>query len=92
MRVFVSGMLHYLRMQHLITEEQRCFVNRASTVLSLPDTLNEWALDLNNRFSATVVYIDYDKAFNIESLIKLCHKLKISNISGKLCKLYADSR
>ena len=46
--------------------------------------LNDWTVSLTNRRSVVVAYIDFHRAFDSISHIKLIHKLKCYGITGNL--------
>ena len=46
--------------------------------------LNDWTVSLTNRRSVMIAYIDFHRAFDSISHIKLIHKLKSYGIAGNL--------
>ena len=83
-KVITRRMLCYLYKHCLISKEQYGFLSGRSTTLNLLDALSDWTLAINNRHSVAVAYIDYAKAFDTVSSVKLCHKLKAYGIAGNL--------
>lgn len=55
-----------------------------STTMNLINALDDRSPAIKNRFSVAVTYINYTKAFNTVSLLKLCHKLEACGMSGSL--------
>ena len=89
-RVIVCQMLHYLRKHCLLSSEQYGFLTKRSTTLNLLDALNDWTIAVDNKFSVTIAYIDYAKAFDTVSPTKLCRKLEAFGISGDLLAWITD--
>jgi hypothetical protein len=83
-RVITRRILFYLHEHRLISNEQYGFLSGRSTTLNLLDALNDWTLAINNKHSVAVAYIDYAKAFDTVSSVKLHHKLKAYGITGNL--------
>jgi ribonuclease P/MRP protein subunit RPP40 len=82
--------MHYLREHRVISQEQYGFLAGRSTTLNLLDALNEWSLAIDNKCSVAAAYIDYAKAFDSVSPLKLCHKLKAYGIAGNLVSWIAN--
>ena len=69
---------------HLITKAQHGFLKRHSTSTNLLESLNSWTLSLSNHKSVTIAYVDFQRAFDSISHVKLIHKLTSYGISGNL--------
>jgi ribonuclease P/MRP protein subunit RPP40 len=89
-RVVVCQMMYYLREHRVISQEQYGFLAGRSTTLNLLDALNDWTLAIDNKCSVAAAYIDYAKAFDSVSPLKLCHKLKAYGIAGNLLSWIAN--
>jgi hypothetical protein len=70
-RVVVIDLLNYLRDNNVITKHQHGFMCRRSTLTNLLESVNDWTLSLENKTTASVVYIDFTKAFDLVSHTKL---------------------
>jgi hypothetical protein len=62
--VIKDELLTYLLSNGVITRHQHGFLRRRSTGTQLLDCLNDWTLNLENKLSSDVVYIDFAKAFD----------------------------
>ena len=69
---------------NLITRHQHGFLTKHSTYTQLLETLNDWTLCLKTKFGVDSVYLDFAKAFNTVSHVKLLIKLTGYGISGHL--------
>ena len=81
-RIIAAQVLDYLRANSLISKQQHGFLSRHSTVTNLLQSVNDWTLALNNRQNVAIAYIDYAKAFDVVSHVKLLHKLSAYGITG----------
>ena len=52
--------------------------------MDLLETVNDWAIALKSRHMVTAVYIDYSKAFDTVSHVKLFQKLSAFGSGGNL--------
>ena len=52
------------------------FWKKHSTTTNILECLNDWTVSLTNRRSVMIAYIDFHRAFDSISHIKLIHKLK----------------
>jgi len=68
-------MLEFLFENDLISEHQYGFLPRRSTCSQLLDSFQDWILELSDKSSLDVIYLDYSKAFDAISHKKLLHKL-----------------
>ena len=69
---------------NLITRQQHGFLARHSTVTNLLESLNDWSLTIKNSHSVDIAYIDYRKAFDSVSHVKLITKLSGYGLSDRL--------
>jgi Reverse transcriptase (RNA-dependent DNA polymerase) len=83
-KVITRRILCYLHKHCIKSQEQYGFLCGRSTTLNLLDALSDWTLAINNKHSIAVAYIDYTKAFDTVSSVKLCHKLKANRITSNL--------
>jgi len=83
-RIIVCEMLTYLRKHNAISKEQHGFLSRRSTISNLLETTNDWTISLKKKHLVNAIYIDYSKAFDVVSHLKLCHKLSAYGICGNL--------
>ena len=58
-------------MNNLLSKVQHGFVQRRSTRTNLMECINDWTLTVEYGHSVTVVYIDFNKAFDCVSHNKL---------------------
>jgi hypothetical protein len=82
--VVVCQMLHYPHEHRLISREQHGFLAGRSTDLNSVDAQNDMTPAINNRRSIAAAYVDYAKAFDSVSPLKLYHRLKVQGIAGNL--------
>jgi len=83
-RIIAAQVLDYLHVNSLISKQQHGFLSRHSIVTNLLQSVNDWTLALNNRQNVAIAYIDYAKAFDVVSHVKLLHKLSAYGIAGDL--------
>ena len=84
-KILADNINYHLRVNHLITDSQYGFVKGRSTELQLLNSTNLWIKNIDDkRFSDTVYYIDFAKAFDTVSHPKLLHKLSCYGISGNI--------
>ena len=79
----------------LITKHQHGFLAKRSTCTNLLDSFQDWVLALNGRENVDVAFIDFSKAFDSVSHIKLLHKLRGYGIQYELLawiKSFLDHR
>lgn len=76
--------LAYLLSKGLISRHQHGFLSRRSTGTQLIDCLNDWTLNIENKKSLDVIYIDFAKAFDSVVHRKLIIKLMSYGITGCL--------
>jgi len=83
-RIINSRLINYLLEHQLITKHQHGFLRKHSTCPNLLETVNDWSLALDRHLITDAVYIDFQKAFDSVSHLKLISKLKSYNITGDL--------
>ena len=87
--------MHYLRVNHLLSDAQYGFLESRSTTTNLLQSLNDWTKNLDRKNDTLIAYIDFVKAFDRVSIPKMLHKLGHIGISGNLmsciCSLLTDS-
>ena len=74
----------FLLHHDLISKHQHGFLKRHSTSTNLLESLKDWTLSLAKHKSVIIASIDFQRAFDSISHIKLIHKLKSYGISGNL--------
>jgi len=77
-------MKHHLLSKGLISRHQHGFLLRRSTGTKLIDCFNVWTLNIENKQSLDVIYIDFAKAFDSVVHRKLILKLMSYGIGGCL--------
>ena len=78
--------LQYLFGNGLITDQQYGFLPKRSTCLQLLDSFQDWILELSDKGSLEVIYLDFAKAFDSISHNKLLHKLSAYGFRYELFK------
>jgi hypothetical protein len=68
-------MLEYLLDNGLISDQQYGFIPKRSTCSQLLESFQDWVLELSDKRSVDIVYLDFSKAFDSISHGKLLHKL-----------------
>ena len=74
-KLLVNSMMLFLQSNHIISKNQFGFMSIRSTCSQLLATLNDWTLAVNNHAKVDAVYIDFAKAFDSISHIKLLTKI-----------------
>jgi hypothetical protein len=69
---------------------QHGFLARHSTCTNLLESMADWTTNLDNKTGTIVTYIDYQKAVDSVSILKLIHKLKHFGITGNLINCLAS--
>jgi len=82
--IIKDQLLTFLLKHNLITRQQHGFLARHSTVTNLLESLNDWSLTIKNSHSVDIAYIDYRKAFDSVSHVKLITKLSGYGLSDRL--------
>ena len=82
--IIAQDLLEFLDTHKLISKHQHGFLKKHSTTTNLLESLNDWSVSLSNNRSVVVAYIDFHRAFDSISHVKLIHKLKAYGIGGNL--------
>ena len=94
-RVIVNQLLTYLTHNGLINKNQHGFLRRLSTCTNLVECVNDWTVLLEDGSQVAIAYIDFKRAFDSVTHIKLIYKLKSYGITGTLLEFiefYLHSR
>ena len=83
-RIIVQQLTQYLLKLNIISDAQHGFIDKRSTCTNLLVCFNDWTLALQDHCGVNVVYIDFAKAFDSISHVKLIHRLKSYGISDLL--------
>ena len=86
--VIKDDILDHLLSNGLISRHQHGFLARRSTGTQLLDCFNDWTLNIENKQSFNVTYIDFAKAFDSVVHCKLILKLMSYGIGGSLYILF----
>ena len=82
--VIKDDILAHLLSKGLISRHQHGFLSRRSTGTQLIECFNDWTLNIENKQSLDVIYIDFAKAFDSVVHRKLTLKLISYGIGGSL--------
>ena len=82
--LITSSLIQFLTDHDLISHSQHGFLKKHSTTTNLLTSLRDWTISLSNHKSTHICYIDFQRAFDTVSHIKLIHKLASYGISGNL--------
>ena len=82
----------HLMQQGLLTKNQHVFIKGKSTLTNLLESVSDWSIARDNKRSATVIYIDFKRAFDMVSHPKLLGLLKLQayGVTGDLLNLVTD--
>ena len=69
--IVVAKVLSYLRKKNVISKQQHGFLSGRATTSNLLETIDDWTLTINNRKAVGVAYIDFNRAFDSVSHVKL---------------------
>ena len=83
-KLLVNSMMLFLQSNHLLSKNQFGFLSRRSTFSQLLAMLNDWTLAVNNHAKVDAVYIDFTKAFDSISHVKLLKKIHAYGIDTNL--------
>ena len=82
--IIANELTNFLIDHKLISKAQHGFLKKHSTVTNLLESVNDWTLSLSNHNPVAIVYIDFQRAFDSVSHVKLVHKLSGYGIHGNL--------
>jgi len=80
-RVISVQMISFLLQNNVINTAQHGFLRGLSTTSNLLETFNDWTVAIQGQNSITVVYIDFAKAFDTVSHVKLLCRLQSYDIA-----------
>ena len=83
-RIINLELLNYLSQHGLISKYQHGFLRKHSTCSNLLESVHDWSVALNNKYTTDIVYVDFQKAFDSVSHQKLITKLEGYGICGDL--------
>ena len=83
-RLIATDMLFYLRNNNLINKHQHGFLSRHFTCTQIIETINDWSIAFENKFSVHSAYLDFAKTCDTVSHHKLIFMLESFGISGYL--------
>jgi len=79
-----SEVMNHLSKHNILFSSQHGFRERHSTCSNLLESVCDWTRNIENKHGTLVAYVDFQKAFDKVSCLKLIHKLKHIGIRGKL--------
>ena len=79
-----KALVSFMVENSLITPNQFGFVAEKSTLLKLLQCAGDWMEALNKDAQTEVIFVDFRKAFDTVSHVKLLHKLKSYGIRDPL--------
>ena len=77
-------LLDFLHLHNLISKQQHGFLKNHSTSTNLLSSLNDWTLSMHKHRSTVIAYMDFQRAFDAISHIKLIYKSSHYGIKGNL--------
>ncbi len=83
-RVILCDALSFLNSHKVFAPSQHGFRKFRSTLTQLLESTNDWTLAVKDKKSVDIVYLDFAKAFDTVSHIKLIQKLGSYGLSGRL--------
>ena len=83
-KIIKFQLMTHLKENNLINKEQHGFLTKRSTTTNLLELVSDLAVNFNSRASTLVAYVDFQKAFDKVSVVKLLHKIETWGIGGKL--------
>ena len=83
-RIINNQLLDYLLSNQLISKQQHGFIRKRGTCTNILESLHDWCLNLQSRFTTDIIYFDFKKAFDSVSHPKLLVKLQAYGITGNL--------
>jgi len=83
-RIINLELINYLFQHGLISKHQHGFLHKHSTCSNLLESVHDWSIALNNKYTTDIIYVDFQKAFDSVSHQKLLTKLEGYGIHGDL--------
>ena len=83
-RIINLELLNYLSQHGLISKYQHGFLCKHSTCSNLLESVHDWCVALNNKYTTDIIYVDFQKAFDSVSHQKLIIKLEGYGVHGDL--------
>jgi hypothetical protein len=83
-RIINADVIDYVHKNKIINTAQHGFLHKHSTCTNLLESVHDWSVVLISQHSIDVVYIDFQKAFDTVSRVKLILKLEMYGITGFL--------
>jgi len=80
-RVISVQMTSFLLQNNVINTAQRGFLQGLSTTSNLLETFNDWTVAMQGQNSITAAYIDFAKAFDTVSHVKLGYYIVFSTMA-----------
>ena len=77
-------MLKFAQENSFMTSNQHGFMKSSSCLTNVLETLEEWTKALNSGYGIDIIYLDYQKAFDMVPHKRLLKKLKWYGFDGKL--------
>ena len=77
---------HHLRDNHLLSDMQHGFIRGHSTCTNLFESMNDWTLSVTSKTGISVAYIDFSRAFDSVTHVKLFARLHSYGIQGDLLR------
>ena len=87
-RIINVELLNYLLQHGLISKYQHGFLYKHCTCSNLLESVHDWAVALNSRYTTDIIYIDFQKAFDSVSRQKLITKLEGYGICDDLLEWF----
>ena len=78
-------MVSHLVRHNLLSIHQHGFLKGHSTGLLILKCMNYWPLSIEYGKCVDICYIDFSRAFDIESIPKLLHKINAYGFMGIIC-------
>ena len=64
-RIVANRILDYLVSNNILHPAQHGFMKRRSTCTNLLESVNDWTLCVQTKQQASIVYVDFSKAFDV---------------------------
>ena len=89
-RIIATDIINYMLQNKLLNKHQHGFLAKKCTLTNLLESTNDWSLSIENKNLQTALYIDFSKAFDSVSTVKLVQKLRSYDIAGDLLSVIKD--